>query len=410
MQLKKLSLAIISTSCVMTPVLNAASSDEVKFSQMKYEENKDRMKVDFTSIDIKKDFGTDYTLNVNLSYDTLSGGTPVWDSKSGASAKETLVSNDPRCSTPNLCKDLNSNDQLLSDGQANMNDFVYKNAQIDDTRKAVSASLIKRDEKRNEFTTGVAYSKEEDFDSKELSFSYMHYLNEFKNDSIIAGLSIQQNDVLHRRDNSTWKDFNAYNFQIGYTKIFTKNFLAQANFFASKQSGELSNPYQTIIRYFDISNSKFDPVYNYFIAKEKRPDERISQGISLDSAYKYSKNLSLHNAYRFYMDDWGINSHTFTINSYYGLTPKFTLTSLLRYYTQSAADFYKAHDSSNFHFDENSYGTADERMGSYHGTTYSLGLEYKPKKNLDFNIMLAKQNQSFGLKMNWFSLGLKYRF
>lgn len=411
MQLKKLSILAISAATVGVPVLNAASADTVKFTQMKYQENNDRMKIDFSVLDFKKDFGTDYTLNMNLSYDSMSGGTPVWDTKSGASASATGKSNDTRCQTnPTLCQDTSSNKELLSDGESSMNNFSYKNAQIDDTRKAVSVSLIKRTPKRDEISTGFAYSKEEDFKSMEASLGYLYNIDALKNNSISTGISFQKNSALHRRDNNQWKDFDMVNFQIGYSKVFTKNFVAQANYFVSKQSGHLSNPYQTIVRYFNISTSAFDPVYNYFIAKEKRPDSKVSNGISLDSAYKAHKNISLHSAYRLYSDDWGITSHTITMNSYIKLLPKLTFIPLIRYYTQTAADFYKAHNSSDNHFSKDSYGSADERLSKYHGTTYSLGFEYEIIKDLKVNIIAATQKQSFGLKMDWASVGVKYAY
>lgn len=411
MQLKKLSLLVIGATSITAPILNAASSDEVKLSQMRYEENQNRMKIDFTALDFKKDFGTDYTFNMNLSYDTISGGTPIWDTTSGASGIDTKTSNDTRCTNnPTLCKNLNDNNELLSNAKTSKDDFVYKNTNIDDTRKAISLSLIKRTPKRDEITTGFAYSKEEDFKSYEASLGYLYNLDSSKNDSISVGVSLQQNEALHRRDNNKWKDFDVVNFQIGYTKVLTRNLVVQANYFASKQEGELSNPYQTVVRYFDISTSAFDPVYNYILAKEKRPEERLSNGVSFDMAYKIHPKVSLHGNYRFYADDWEIYSNTFTINSYIKVLPKLTFIPLIRYYNQTQADFYKDHKSSSFHFDETSYASADERLSKYDSITLSLGFEYHANKDIDINIIGARQEQSFGLNMNWASVGLKYRF
>lgn len=413
MQLNKLSLIVLTSLVGTVPVLNASSSNEVKFTQMTYSENKDRMKVDFSVLDIKKDFGTDYTLSASLSYDTMSGGTPIWDSISSASLKATGISSDDRCSlNTNLCQNTLNNSDLLSNGEKDMSQYKYKNVQIDDKRTSLSLNLIKRTIKRNEISAGFAYSKEEDFKSTEFSTSYLHYIDDYKNNSISLGLSLQKNKILHRRENNTWKKFDIINVQLGYTKVLAKNFVAQANIYASKQSGSLSNAYQTIIRYLDISkeNYSFDKVNNYFIAKEKRPNERISTGLSFDSAYKLKKNTSIHSSYRFYEDNWGIMSSTLTLNSYIEVYPKLILMPLLRYYKQSAANFYKNHKEKDFHFSKSSYGTSDERMGAYTGITLSLGLEYKVNDNIDINIVTAQQKQSFGLKMNWSSIGIKYAF
>ena len=53
---------------------------------MKYTENDDRITVDYKLLDLKQEIGADYTLGISFTYDTISGGTPVWvDTYSGAS-------------------------------------------------------------------------------------------------------------------------------------------------------------------------------------------------------------------------------------------------------------------------------------------------------------------------------------
>ncbi len=413
MQLNKKLIPLIIVGAISSPlILNASGGDEGSFKQMKYRENDDRIDINYSVIDLKKEFGTDYSLNVSLSYDAISGGTPIWDSISGASSAKTSDSNSGASPCVNergeyLCKDTRTGD-IIGDGHSTMSDYVYRNVYIEDTRKAISASLTKRTAKRDEVTVGFAYSKEEDFKSLEGSLSYLYNIDSSRNGSISAGISYQDNSAHHYLDDK-WKDFHIINTQIGYTHIFSKYTVGQLNYFYIKQSGVLSNPYQTIIRKINVSLDDVDK-YKYYRAKELRPDEKNSAGLTLDLVSKVYKNVSLHGDYRFYSDDWGIKSHTLSTNAFIDLGKGFILIPLLRYYTQNEAVFYKNHEDKDFTFNESDYGSADERLSKFHATAYSLGLEKKFTKNLSANIHYAKEKQSFGLKMDWVSFGLNYSF
>lgn len=414
MQLNKklIPLALAITTSTSPIILNASSSDEIAFKQMKYSESDDRIEIDYTLLDFKKDFGTDYTLSTSISYDSISGGTPVWDSISGASSKKTsdVVSGASACideSGNYICKDTRS-DEIIGDGKLDMSDFKYRNVQIKDTRKAISTSLTKRTTRRDEINVGFSYSKEEDFKSLEGSLSYLYNIDRSRNSSITIGASFQSNSAFHYLDKK-WKDFDIVNTQIGFSHIFTKYTVAQINYFNIRQSGVLSNPYQTIIRKMNVSNSS-TPIYKYYRAKEKRPNKKHQEGITLNLVSKLHKKIAWHGDYRFYKDDWGVKSHTFTTNLYYNFAPSWTLMPLIRYYTQSEASFYKDHKAKDFTFNSSDYGSADERLAKYNGTTYSLGLEKKINKKLSCNAHYAQQKQSFGLEMRWVSFGLNYSF
>ena len=82
------SLLALASATVLVP-LAQASDEHVSVDIMRYQESDDRMGVSYGSLDLLKDFGTDFTLNMGATYDTLSGGSPSWDTTSGASAITT---------------------------------------------------------------------------------------------------------------------------------------------------------------------------------------------------------------------------------------------------------------------------------------------------------------------------------
>lgn len=415
MQLNKklIPIAVAALSIATPLVLNAASGDEISFKQMSYSESDDRIDIDYSVLDFKKEIGTDYTLNVSLSYDAISGGTPIWDSISGASSVTTSddSSGASACldsSGKYICKDTRS-DNILGDGQTTSADYTYENVEISDIRRAGSVSLTKRTASRDEISFGTAYSKEGDFKSLEGSLSYLYNTDSTRNSSIAIGASYQSNSAYHYLD-TQWKDFHIFNSQIGYTHTFTKNTVGQINYFFIRQSGVLSNPYQTIIRKFNVANEEDDAYYKYYLSKEERPDEKNSAGMTLDLVSKVHKNVSLHGDYRLYKDDWGITSHTLTTNAYIDLSNGFTLIPLIRYYTQTAASFYKANDAEDYTFNETDYGSSDERLSDFHSLAVSIGVEKKISDALSLNVHYAQEKQSFGLSMKWVSVGLNYSF
>ena len=51
-------------------------------------------------------------------------------------------------------------------------------------------------------------------------------------------------------------------------------------------------------------------------------------------------DTTLHSSWRYYHDNYGIDSHTFEFEYVLNLPYKWQLTPSLRYYTQTAANFY----------------------------------------------------------------------
>lgn len=410
MQLNK-KLALLAVTASITPMLFADGSDKASTKFTYYKENNDRITVKYGGADITKDIGADYTISLGLSYDAISGGTPIWDSISGASSgvQSDDVTGASECISASgsyICQ--NTRDEgLIGDGQKDMSDFAYRNVRIEDDRKAATFSLTKRTPSRDEISFGVSYSTESDFRSTEGSLSYLYNIDTTRNKTISAGISYQVNKAKH---DSEWKDFYVLSGEVGYTQIFTKHTLANFNVFGSRQSGVLDNPYQRVIRYFNVAREGNDDHYKYYRAKEKRPDFKKAFGSSAKLVTKIMPKVDLHAGYRIYKDSWGILSHTLSTSAYIDINKYITIQPLLRYYTQSNAVFYKSHKASDVTFSQHSYASNDERLGSYHTMTYGLGLIGKISKNFSTNLHYVYQDQSNGLKINYASLGIDYKF
>lgn len=382
-----------------------ASEQYVSVQQMQYQESDDRIKVDFTTASILKDFGTDFTLSANVSKDVMTGATPVWDFASGASVN------------------LNNQDQdtgLIAfdkGGLDSMDGFTHSNHEMEDVRKAGDVSLTWRTPKsRDELTVGVSTSKEEDYKSKGISAQYLHYLDPSKNRSITTGVSILDNDAENRRTN-TWDNAKYYNAQVGLTQVFSPTQVASANVFMMYESGELTNPYQTVVRAINTGTAS-NPNYRLFLSPEKRPDKRKVIGVNLTGNQRLTQTLmeqpiTLHGAVRLYQDDWGQSAQSLKGKVYVGELDGYGRMMLgARLMHQSATSFFKAPNADDNYFNQQDYASADERLGSMTTATAEIGYEkrFAEHWHLMTHGAYQKQNSAQDLSFKWASIGLRYDY
>lgn len=152
---------------------------------------------------------------------------------------------------------------------------------------------------------------------------------------------------------------SVYNsFSTSLSQVLSKNTLFQSSINYTNQSGYLSNPYKDVyIRgvitpadYYAmaLNNAATDwsaitnlEVVGIELFRENRPGNR--------NIWSFSNQLNhfipelegtVHFDYRFYIDDWGIDSHTFSLKWLQSLPGGFTVTPSVRYYSQSQADFF----------------------------------------------------------------------
>lgn len=101
---------------------------------------------------------------------------------------------------------------------------------------------------------------------------------------------------------------------------------------------------------------------------ESRPDSRAKWGLFGQAKYHFGAILDI--SYRYMSDDWEVDSHTLDARLLFEFGPH-SLEPHLRYYTQSAAEFYQP-----FLLEGESpdYASADYRLGEL--DTYTLGIKY----------------------------------
>ncbi|BBA32338.1 putative uncharacterized protein [Methylocaldum marinum] len=219
------------------------------------------------------------------------------------------------------------------------------------------------------------YSLEPDFKS---SFGSINLSREFnqKHTTVSAGYSLTSNDITrsiahsvdsdHSHDNDespNYPDLREesvfHGFSTSIAQVLDKNTLFQATASYTNQSGYLTNPYKFVYvrgeitpeEYYEISQARPGTidwksvtdleVVGIELFRERRPDERNQWAFSGRlNRHIPALDASLHFDYRYYFDDWGIDSHTFELKWYQPLPFGIMAAPSIRYYSQSQADFF----------------------------------------------------------------------
>src|SRR5690606_32105874 len=121
---------------------------------------------------------------------------------------------------------------------------------------------------------------------------------------------------------------------------------------------------------------------------------KVAAGSRLN--YYISQTFVLRTYYRFYFDDWGINSNTLSLEIPVKISDKFTLYPSYRYYTQSSSDHFAPYEK---HLSTKQYYTSDYDLSKFNSGQYGLGLTYT---DIFTNLHIGK----FGLK----SVDVKYMY
>ena len=139
---------------------------------------------------------------------------------------------------------------------------------------------------------------------------------------------------------------------LGVTQILNKGALLKSSVGYVRNAGYLSNPYKAVEVVFvdpllQKGQAGGNPAANYVYdaqvvaLMDQRPDLRNQGTLNL----RYVQHIDATDAalrldYRYFQDDWGIKSQTLETQWVQPLWDKWTISPRLRYYTQTAADFY----------------------------------------------------------------------
>jgi hypothetical protein len=185
---------------------------------------------------------------------------------------------------------------------------------------------------------------------------------------IPVGLSAGSTPVVSR---SAAKDVSTV--MLGVSQVLTRRWLVGLNATRTFERGYLSEPYK-VLSVLDGTTGM--PSGEWM---EKRPSTRERQSVLASSVYHLTDDL-LYLSYRNYRDDWRVRSHTFDTRYRHELGDGRYLEPHLRYYSQSAAVFFRSGLVDGAPLPE--FATADYRLGALRsmtvGATYGFRIPGRP--------------------------------
>lgn len=179
---------------------------------------------------------------------------------------------------------------------------------------------------------------------------------------------------------------NSYSLSLSFSQILSKKLQGALFMDVVSQNGLLSTPFQRV--YFSDFEDFYIDEFQLADNVEQLPDSRFKLPIGGRLNYYLNDLVILRSYYRFYWDDWGINSHTASIEAPVKLSDKFTVYPSYRYYTQTAADYFYPKEQALSTFD---FYTSDYDLSNYDAHQYGIGVQYK-------DIFTSARVLNFGLK------------
>ena len=290
------SLALASLLLWLAPRA-ARAEDAVRYKFQDYREMGGRVAVKVHGVSVEKDLGTDLRLKVEGVIDAIAGATPNGQPAPAGSDQVPL-------------------------------------GKLTERRKAWNASLA-RQFKRVNVAIGVANSRESDYVSTGWSLNTLTDFNQ-KNTTLLVGVAGTDDElrVFFQRERA---DKRTNDLIVGITQLLDPRTAVTANLTFGRADGYLADPYKLVQKNTEI----FPGVSLPLTFAENRPADREKwiALFALNRAFPEAHG-AIDASYRFYRDTFGTHAHTIDLAWFQNLGSRVILRPALRFYDQSAADFY----------------------------------------------------------------------
>lgn len=190
------------------------------------------------------------------------------------------------------------------------------------------------------------------------------------------------------------KNRNSYSIGFGFSQILTKRAQFSLSLDLVQQEGLLSTPFQRV--YFADKPDLLVENFQLGDDIERMPDTRFKTAVGGRFNYYINEVFVLRTYYRYYSDNWGIASHTASVEIPIKISPAFTLYPSYRFYNQTASDYFYP---SNVALSTFEFYTSDYDLSEFTANQFSFGVSYT-------DIFAKLKVFSYGLK----SIDLKGSF
>jgi len=156
---------------------------------------------------------------------------------------------------------------------------------------------------------------------------------------------------------------NTYTGSLTYSQVINKSTQFSLLLDIVKQDGWLGLPFHRV--FFNNGTEKI----------ENLPHSRLKIPVGARFNYFIGDDIIVRTYYRFYTDDWGLVSHTASIELPYKFTPFFSISPFYRFYTQTATKYFAP---LGMHTVTDTYFTSNYSSAAFNSNYFGLGLRSAP--------------------------------
>ncbi len=386
MQLKSNSIrvALTAATCSLLGLNNAkAESDwEVGASLLLYSEANDRVSAIEPVLSAKKEIADEEFVDIKLTFDSLTGASP-----NGAT---------PTNRVQTFTRPSGKGSYEVKAGETPLDDTFR------DTRASIALSWDKPLSRLVRRTYGVGLSREYDYTSLGFNATLSRDIYN-RNATLQAGFSVAA-DFIHPEgdipegfssmriagegdtdERESTENKNTLDLLFGATQVIGHDTIGQVNYTFSNSTGYHSDPFKLISRIDGFSGDTLGYLH------ENRPDSRTKHGLYTEVKHFLGRDL-INASYRFYTDDWGVQSNTVELRYRWNVKKSFYLQPKLRWYQQSAADFYTHSLVDSESLPKNA--TTDPRLAEFTAITYGLKFGYRLQNGSELTVRGEYYQQS----------------
>ncbi|MFZ6741728.1 DUF3570 domain-containing protein [Undibacterium sp. JH2W] len=252
----------------------------------------------------------------------------------------------------------------------------YGLVKLRDFRRALDAEVT-RYFAHHTLTLGASASSESDYISRGMSVQGSQF-SEDKNTTWTAGLGFANDTVSASTGRVKGENKQVTDVLLGLTQVMSMNDIVQVNASLAHAKGYLSDPYK---------------------AFDKRPDERNSYTLLTRWNHHFdATGGSARISYRYFGDSWKIRSHTFNLEYTQPFAQGWSITPIVRIYSQSAASFYVNAQPEIYPFAPNPPEGAqnyseDQRVSAYGARTVGIKLAKQINEDWQADVKFEQYQQ-----------------
>jgi hypothetical protein len=250
------------------------------------------------------------------------------------------------------------------------------------------------------FGVNASFSKKTKNRSGEFSAKLQAYLDHIK---LIYPIELRPAGGGGRADEDDYATTgrNTFSGTLSWSQIVNKNFQLMVEGELVYQSGYLGLPFHRV--YFNDNS----------VHVENLPSSRLKIPLGLRANYFLGDKIIIRSWFRYYKDDWNIQSNTMQLETTVKLNPFLSVTPFYRYYSQTAAHYFAAYG---LHSAADTYYTSNFDLSKFKSGFYGAGLRIAPPAGV-FNmqhvsaleIRYGHYQKTTDMNANIISLHVKFR-